>query len=183
MNPENKTALPFKAPENYFQNFKLTIPQDLRAVDNRKPSEFQDPCETPAHYLKNFTVPLPQEVVLEQFVQTTARKKISASEPKILSLSWVQTALSAAAVLVFLLSTPFIFKSSTDRLDTMDVAAIDQYWDYATDAITPYDMAEFIEDNSTQWVEGTSLSEGLENYLSTQLHPIEAIEFNPNDYE
>ena len=183
MNPENKTALPFKAPENYFQNFKLTIPQDLRAVDNRKPSEFQDPFKTPAHYLKNFTVPLPQEVVLEQFVQTTARKKISASEPKILSLSWVQTALSAAAVLVFLLSTPFIFKSSTDRLDTMDVAAIDQYWDYATDAITPYDMAEFIEDNSTQWVEGTSLSEGLENYLSTQLHPIEAIEFNPNDNE
>ena len=121
--------------------------------------------------------------MLEQFVQTTAHKKISASEPKILSLSWVQTALSAAAVLVFLLSTPFIFKSSTDRLDTMDVAAIDQYWDYATDAITPYDMAEFIEDNSTQWVEGTSLSEGLENYLSTQLHPIEAIEFNPNDYE
>ena len=87
MNPENKTALPFKAPENYFQNFKLTIPQDLRAVDNRKPSEFQDPFKTPAHYLKNFTVPLPQEVVLEQFVQTTARKKISASEPKILSLS------------------------------------------------------------------------------------------------
>ena len=183
MNPENKTALPFKAPENYFQNFKLTIPQDLRAVDNRKPSEFQDPFKTPAHYLKNFTVPLPQEVVLEQFVQTTARKKISASEPKILSLSWVQTALSAAAVLVFLLSTPFIFKSSTDRLDTMDVAAIDQYWDYATDAITPYDMAELLEDNATQWAEGTSLSEGLENYLSTQLHPIEAIELNPNDYE
>ena len=183
MKPENKVASPFKAPKNYFENFKPTIPQDLRAVDNRKHSEFQDPFKTPAHYLKNFTVPLPQEAVLEQFVQTTAHKKISAYEPKILSLSWVQTALSAAAVLVFLLSTPFIFKSSTDRLDTMDVSAIDQYWDYATDAITPYDMAEFIEDNSTQWIEGTALSEGLENYLSTQLHPIETIEFNPNDYE
>lgn len=183
MKPENKVASPFKAPENYFENFKVSIPQDLRTVDNRKPSEFQDPFKTPAHYLKNFTVSLPQEAVLEQSIQTKAHKQITASEPKILSLSWVQTALSAAAVLVFLLSTPFIFKSSTDRLDTMDVAAIDQYWDYATDAITPYDMAEFIEDNTTQWAEGTSLSEGLENYLSTQLHPIEAIEFNPNDYE
>ena len=183
MKPENKTASPFKAPENYFENFKVTIPKDLRTLDNRKSSEFQDPFKTPAHYLKNFTVPLPQEVELEQFVQNTAHKQISASEPKILSLSWVQTALSAAAVLVFLLSTPFIFKSSTDRLDTMDVAAIDQYWDYATDAITPYDMAEFIDNNTIQWAESTALSEGLENYLNTQLHPIEVIEFNPNDYE
>ncbi len=164
MKPENKTASPFKAPENYFENFKVTIPKDLRTLDNRKSSEFQDPFKTPAHYLKNFTVPLPQEVALEQFVQNTAHKQIS-------------------AVLVFLLSTPFIFKSSTDRLDTMDVAAIDQYWDYATDAITPYDMAEFIDNTTTQWAESTALSEGLENYLNTQLHPIEVIEFNPNDYE
>jgi hypothetical protein len=183
MKPENKVPSPFKTPEYYFEAFKVSVSKDLRAKDRSGASEFQDPFKTPAHYLKNFTVPLPQEVVLEQFVQTTAHKKISASEPKILSLSWVQTALSAAAVLVFLLSTPFIFKSSTDRLETMDVATIDQYWDYATDAITPYDMAEFIEDNSTQWTENSPLSEGLEDYLNTQLHPIEAIEFNSNDYE
>jgi len=36
MKPENKTASPFKAPENYFENFKVTIPKDLRTLDNRK---------------------------------------------------------------------------------------------------------------------------------------------------
>ena len=80
-------------------------------------------------------------------------------------------------------STLFFFKSPNDGLNTMDVAVIDQYWDYATDAITAYDMAESIDDNSTQWAENSPLSEGLEEYLNTQLHLIEAIEFNPNDYE
>ena len=183
MKPENKASSPFKTPENFFEAFKVSVPKDLRAKDSSGSSEFQDPFKTPAQYLINFTVSLPEEALLEKFGQNIPPEQPFEHNPKVISMSWVQPALAAAAMLVFLGSTPVSFKSPTDRLGTREVAAIDQYWDYATDAITAYDMAEFIDDNSTQWAENSPLSEGLEDYLNTQLHPIEAIEFNPNDYE
>ena len=183
MKPENKASSPFKTPENYFEAFKVSVPKDLRVMGNSASSEFQDPFKTPAQYLKNFTLSLPKEALLEKFGQNIPPKQPFEHNPKVISMSWVQPTLAAAAMLVFLLSTPFIFKSLNDSLNTMDVAVIDQYWDYATDAITAYDMAESIDDNSTQWAENSPLSEGLEEYLNTQLHLIEAIEFNPNDYE
>ena len=183
MKPENKAFSPFKTPENYFEAFKVSVPKDLRVMGNSASFEFQDPFKTPAQYLKNFTLSLPKEALLEKFGQNIPPEQPFEHNPKVISMSWVQPALAAAAMLVFLLSTPFIFKSPNDGLNTMDVAVIDQYWDYATDAITAYDMAESIDDNSTQWAENSPLSEGLEEYLNTQLHLIEAIEFNPNDYE
>jgi len=148
---------PFKIPTGYLEGFKVSLPQKENISTHSN-----EPFATPETYFKDFKVVIPQ-------ASNPAVKVV----PLYRKYSWV----AAAAVLFILMATPFFANrnSPITNTDTIAAAAIDEYWGYATDALTTYDMVSFIIENPTALDNNTLASEGLESYLESSLHPVEVI--------
>jgi|AntAceMinimDraft_13_1070369.scaffolds.fasta_scaffold03435_4 hypothetical protein len=148
---------PFKIPTGYLEGFKVSLPQKekLSARSNK-------PFTTPETYFKDFKVAMPQTI---------------SPTVKVVSLYKKYSWMAAAAVLFIIMATTFftIGNFPNTNKDPIAAAAIDEYWEYATDALTTYDMAAFIIENTTALDHNTLASEGLESYLESSLHPVEVI--------
>jgi hypothetical protein len=157
MKARNLPIQPFKIPTGYLEGFKVSLPQKekLSARSNK-------PFATPETYFKDFKVAMPQNI---------------SPTVKVVSLYKKYSWMAAAAVLFIIMATRFftIDNFPNTNKDTIAAAAIDEYWEYATDALTTYDMAAIIIENTTALDNNTLAGEGLESYLESSLHPVEVI--------
>ncbi len=90
--------------------------------------------------------------------------------------------MAAAAVLLVVMTTPFM-RTNMEPVgqEVLANTAIDSYWEYATDALTPYDMAAYVDSESSDFNTANPLSPSLEGYLESQIHPLETLELNSNE--
>lgn len=153
-----KTTQPFKVPQGYLEGFKVRFPKANKNT----------PFKVPEGYFTAFNIQLPTPEKHAQKVTPLYKK----------ATYW-----AAAAAILLLIATPLLLSKNTElHANTpIGIAAIDQYWDYATDAITPYDMATFVTTNPEQYLTENTLSVALDPYLESKLHPLEALNINRDE--
>lgn len=168
MKAAKKPSNPFKVPSGYLESFEVQLPKSLDTNKRNSPKKHKHaPFQVPSGYFDGFSV-----------------KKIQDSNtPPSLPLYKKYAWMAAAAVLLVVMTTPFI-RTNVEPVgqEVLANTAIDSYWEYATDALTPYDMAAYVEaTNDNPFDTDSPLSPSLEGYLESQIHPLETLELNSNE--
>lgn len=157
-----KPSNPFKVPSGYLDRFEVQLPSALDSTKrNNSKKHLQAPFEVPSGYFESFKV------------------KLAPTPSPVIPLYKKYSGWAAAAVLVTLFTWPFWnTENKSSNENAVATSAIDSYWDYATDALTPYDMAAFVSIESSDLLTDQPLSESVTSYLESQIHPLETIELN-----
>lgn len=167
MKAAKKPSNPFKVPSGYLDSFEVQLPKSLDTGKRNSPKNHKHaPFQVPAGYFENFSV--------NKTLDANTRPSIPLYE----KYAWV----AVAAVLLVALITPFMSTNTEPKgQEVLANAAIDSYWEYATDALTPYDMASLLDPSEQTFETNSAWSPSLEIYLESQIHPYETLELNSTE--
>lgn len=166
MKASKTTINPFKIPVGYLEGFEVSLP---KKVKNTHAKSDKQVFKVPENYFKNFKIDT---------------EKLPATKHKTIPLYKKYSWLAAAVVLMALIATP-IYMGSQNALNSSHTSiattTIDGYWEYATDALTTYDMAAYIEGASFESNENTFFNPDIEYFVESQMHPLETIHLNTTE--
>lgn len=151
---KNKNISGFKTPENYFENFEMQLFNKIEGENLPKSAGFQVP--------ENYFESLDQRVLQTVTASEKPKKVISLFPKKYFGYA---AAIAACLILGFSLFNNSATKST---LDTLQLAAIDNYIEEGNLNMDIYDLTSFIDDediNQANFENKQFSDKALETYI------------------